>query len=180
MNWRALRSNWPKLQIWQPLTFHQLETISGLNHPVQLPDQSILMLGHRSSDVFFVSKGNWQGVKWFAAGSITPIATCRLPDRDAIVRAAVTSARGRQAFFAGAQTASALFGARAARARGLAGANAAASAALGLGARLRALPRGRLSRGGQYWRARRARGRSFAPPCAGRPRALGSRARQSA
>lgn len=47
---------------WQPLTFHQLESISGLNHPVQLPDQSILMLGHRSTDVFYVAKGNWQGV----------------------------------------------------------------------------------------------------------------------
>ncbi len=47
---------------WQPLTFRQLETISGLNHPVHLSDQSILMLGHRSSDVFFVADGDWQGV----------------------------------------------------------------------------------------------------------------------
>ena len=71
---RELRPNWrqelddftkqlAEAQIaWQPLSFHQLETISGLNHPVQLPDLSILMLGHRSSDVFFVSKGNWQDV----------------------------------------------------------------------------------------------------------------------
>lgn len=48
--------------VWQPLSFHQLETISGLNHPVQLPDQSIRMLGHASADVFYVARGAWQGV----------------------------------------------------------------------------------------------------------------------
>lgn len=47
---------------WKPLTFHQLETISGLNHPVQLADHSILMLGHTSSDVFYVAKPELQGV----------------------------------------------------------------------------------------------------------------------
>ena len=41
---------------WQPLRFSQLESVSGLNHPVQLPDDAILMLGHRSSDVFFVGQ----------------------------------------------------------------------------------------------------------------------------
>ncbi|MFO0923792.1 MAG: PSD1 and planctomycete cytochrome C domain-containing protein [Pirellulales bacterium] len=44
---------------WRPLAFHQLESVSGLNHPVQLQDQSILMLGHSSSDVFFV--GAYEG-----------------------------------------------------------------------------------------------------------------------
>ena len=47
---------------WQPLVFHQLETKSGLNHPVQLADQSISMLGHASADVFYVSRGDWNGV----------------------------------------------------------------------------------------------------------------------
>ncbi|MCA9160469.1 MAG: DUF1549 domain-containing protein, partial [Planctomycetales bacterium] len=47
---------------WQPLQFHQLETQSGLNHPVQASDLSIQMLGHVSADVFFVATGAWQGV----------------------------------------------------------------------------------------------------------------------
>lgn len=47
---------------WQPLQFHQLETQSGLNHPVQASDRSIQMLGHVSADVFFVATGAWQGV----------------------------------------------------------------------------------------------------------------------
>ncbi len=47
---------------WQALEFHQLETQSGLNHPVQVSDQSITMLGHSSADVFFVASGDWQGV----------------------------------------------------------------------------------------------------------------------
>ncbi len=46
---------------WKPLRFHQLETISGLNHPVQLDDLSILMLGHTSNDVFYVAKTELQG-----------------------------------------------------------------------------------------------------------------------
>ncbi len=70
---RAVRGNWVgelelfaqrliDLQVaWTPIGFHQLESISGLNHPVQLSDRSILMLGHRSADVFFVAKGAWQG-----------------------------------------------------------------------------------------------------------------------
>ncbi len=47
---------------WQPLPFHQLETISGLNHPVQYEDQSIVMLGHASADVFYVGRPELQGV----------------------------------------------------------------------------------------------------------------------
>lgn len=41
---------------WSFPQFHQLESISGLNHPTQEPDGSILMKGHTSSDIFFVSK----------------------------------------------------------------------------------------------------------------------------
>ncbi len=51
-----------ELSAWQPLSFHQLESISGLNHPVQLSDQSVLMLGHNSGDVFYVGTGDLQGV----------------------------------------------------------------------------------------------------------------------
>ncbi|HAC90167.1 MAG TPA: hypothetical protein DCF63_05965, partial [Planctomycetaceae bacterium] len=32
---------------WQPMEFNDLNSVSGLNHPVQIADKSILMLGHR-------------------------------------------------------------------------------------------------------------------------------------
>lgn len=48
--------------LWSPVQFHQLESISGLNHPVQLQDDSILMLGHTSGDVFFVGAADLAGV----------------------------------------------------------------------------------------------------------------------
>ncbi len=38
---------------WQTLEMNRLESISGLNHPVQESDGSILMIGHTSNDVFF-------------------------------------------------------------------------------------------------------------------------------
>ncbi len=37
---------------WRPVKFDDLGSISGLNHPVQLDDHSVLMLGHTSADVF--------------------------------------------------------------------------------------------------------------------------------
>lgn len=37
---------------WQAIAFDDLGSISGLNHPVQLDDRSILMLGHTSADVY--------------------------------------------------------------------------------------------------------------------------------
>jgi hypothetical protein len=48
--------------VWRDLVFHQLESVSGLNHPTQEADQSILMLGHTSGDVFFVSKPEATGI----------------------------------------------------------------------------------------------------------------------
>ena len=37
---------------WEPLRFHDMNSVSGLNHPVHEPDDdSILMLGHTSADV---------------------------------------------------------------------------------------------------------------------------------
>jgi hypothetical protein len=47
---------------WEPLTATLLETISGLNHPTQEPDRSILMLGHTSSDVFMISTPELNGI----------------------------------------------------------------------------------------------------------------------
>ena len=40
---------------WQSLRAELLETISGLNHPVQESDDSILMIGHSSGDVFMIA-----------------------------------------------------------------------------------------------------------------------------
>ncbi len=37
---------------WQPIVMDDLGSVSGLNHPVQLDDRSILMLGHTSNDVY--------------------------------------------------------------------------------------------------------------------------------
>ena len=60
-NWKALIADFEKQIIgqqpdWQPITFTQLESISGLNHPThEADDQSILMLGHTSVDVFMAT-----------------------------------------------------------------------------------------------------------------------------
>ncbi|MCY3007055.1 MAG: PSD1 and planctomycete cytochrome C domain-containing protein [Planctomycetota bacterium] len=43
---------------WQALRAELLETISGLNHPVQEADDSILMVGHTSNDVFMIAPAN--------------------------------------------------------------------------------------------------------------------------
>ncbi|MFM9063401.1 MAG: PSD1 and planctomycete cytochrome C domain-containing protein [Pirellula sp.] len=40
---------------WQALRAELLETISGLNHPVQESDDSILMVGHHSGDIFMIA-----------------------------------------------------------------------------------------------------------------------------
>jgi len=40
---------------WHRLRAELLETISGLNHPVQESDDSILMIGHHSGDVFMIA-----------------------------------------------------------------------------------------------------------------------------
>jgi hypothetical protein len=48
--------------IWTPVVMSQLESISGLNHPVQLEDLSILMLGHTSGDIFFVGTPTLENV----------------------------------------------------------------------------------------------------------------------
>jgi hypothetical protein len=65
--WREMRPNWQQefsdwqqalakqQPVWEPLKAILLETISGLNHPTQEADLSILMLGHTSSDVFLTS-----------------------------------------------------------------------------------------------------------------------------
>lgn len=71
---RAARPQWPlelaewekalleKEPAWERLVATQLETISGLNHPTQEADQSILMKGHVSNDVFIIAAPVLDGV----------------------------------------------------------------------------------------------------------------------
>ncbi len=47
---------------WEPLLATELGTISGLNHPTQEADRSLLMLGHASNDVFMISAPELDGV----------------------------------------------------------------------------------------------------------------------
>lgn len=47
---------------WQPLDAVELGSISGLNHPTQQPDKSLLMLGHTSGDIFMISHSELAGV----------------------------------------------------------------------------------------------------------------------
>lgn len=59
-NWREGFSKWRNEILkarpaWLPLHAELLETISGLNHPVQEHDESILMVGHSSNDIFMLA-----------------------------------------------------------------------------------------------------------------------------
>ena len=47
---------------WEPLVATELGTISGLNHPTQEADKSLLMLGHTSNDVFMISTPELNGI----------------------------------------------------------------------------------------------------------------------
>lgn len=47
---------------WEPLVATELGTNSGLNHPTQEADRSLLMLGHTSTDVFMISTPALNGV----------------------------------------------------------------------------------------------------------------------
>jgi cytochrome P450 len=47
---------------WEPLIFLELGSISGLNHPTQEADRSLLMIGHPSDDVFMIAEPDLTGV----------------------------------------------------------------------------------------------------------------------
>jgi Protein of unknown function (DUF1553)/Protein of unknown function (DUF1549)/Planctomycete cytochrome C len=47
---------------WTPIEPFIMEAISGLNHPTQEADKSILMLGHTSADIYFIAKPDVSGV----------------------------------------------------------------------------------------------------------------------
>jgi mono/diheme cytochrome c family protein len=66
-NWESELAQWAaglqsKQTKWQPLDAVELGTISGLNHPVQLADKSLLMTGHSSADVFMIAAPALHGV----------------------------------------------------------------------------------------------------------------------
>src|SRR5262245_5328198 len=48
--------------VWEPLAATELGTVSGLNHPTQEADLSLLMKGHPSSDVFMIAAPVLEGV----------------------------------------------------------------------------------------------------------------------
>lgn len=66
-SWETELAEWEKSlaekqPAWEPLTAKLLETVSGLNHPTQEADLSILMKGHVSNDVFLTSEPTLNGV----------------------------------------------------------------------------------------------------------------------
>jgi len=56
---------------WTPVTAVEMGSISGLNHPTQLVDKSILMRGHPSTDVFFISEPALKGVTGLRLEALT-------------------------------------------------------------------------------------------------------------
>ena len=56
---------------WTPLEMTEMESISGLNHPTQLGDKSILMRGHPSNDVFFISQPDLNGITGLQLEALT-------------------------------------------------------------------------------------------------------------
>lgn len=58
-------------QGWEPLAPHQLESISGLNHPTLERDNVILMLGHTSVDVFAVAEPKLENITGLRLEALT-------------------------------------------------------------------------------------------------------------
>jgi len=56
---------------WETLIGTKIETVSGLCHPTQEADQSILMLGHTSGDVFMISTPELNGVTGLRLEALT-------------------------------------------------------------------------------------------------------------
>jgi hypothetical protein len=59
-DWQANFQAWKEQLLgsrpkWTALRAELLETVSGLNHPVQEADDSILMVGHHSNDIFMIA-----------------------------------------------------------------------------------------------------------------------------
>lgn len=56
---------------WTPLQATELGSISGLNHPTQEADGSLLMLGHTSSDIFMIAKPELAGTTGLRLEALT-------------------------------------------------------------------------------------------------------------
>jgi hypothetical protein len=65
--WESELNQWgnailEKQASWNVLSFDDLNSVSGLNHPAQQPDGSILMTGHTSGEVYMVGSPELDGV----------------------------------------------------------------------------------------------------------------------
>jgi hypothetical protein len=65
-NWRAEIAAWERevaagLVPWTPIVADEMFSGGLLTHPVQQPDKSVLMLGHRDNDIFMVATPPLQG-----------------------------------------------------------------------------------------------------------------------
>lgn len=74
--WQQELSAWEaevlKQQVaWAPLEAIEMGSISGLNHPTQISDKSMLMRGHSSADVFMISKPDLKGVTGLRLEALT-------------------------------------------------------------------------------------------------------------
>lgn len=74
--WQAELGNWEREALakqveWTPIVTTEMGSISGLNHPTQLSDKSILMRGHPSADVFFISQPELKGVTGLRLEALT-------------------------------------------------------------------------------------------------------------
>ena len=75
-NWEAELSAWAsdlesKLIDWQPLDAIEMGSNSGLSHPTQESDKSLLMKGHTSSDVFILATPELHGVTGLQLEALT-------------------------------------------------------------------------------------------------------------
>jgi hypothetical protein len=74
--WQSELAEWAaelsaKQIAWQPLDATELGSISGLNHPTQEADKSLLMKGHTSNDVFMISAPMLKGVTGLQLETLT-------------------------------------------------------------------------------------------------------------
>ncbi|MEC8410973.1 MAG: PSD1 and planctomycete cytochrome C domain-containing protein [Planctomycetota bacterium] len=66
-DWSSRLAKWAdetrsKLGSWETVAFYDLNSVSGLNHPVQEEDGVVLMLGHTSSDVYMIASPEMKAV----------------------------------------------------------------------------------------------------------------------
>jgi hypothetical protein len=75
-HWAEEMAAWEKERLrqrvaWEPLIFVELNSISGLNHPTQEADRSLLMIGHPSDDVYMIAQPELTGVTGLQLEALT-------------------------------------------------------------------------------------------------------------